>query len=173
MWINRHRPTLRQTSIGNRDVRVVTTGGAMFRHILIPTDGSALSARAVESGLALAKSLAARATLLTVIEPFHVLALAPDQVADTEASYKRHAHAAAAQVLAAGDKLAQRAGVAYATVQLEHEEPYRAIIETAKKNGCDLIAMSSHGRRGVAAAVLGSVTTKVLTHCSLPVLVYR
>ena len=58
-------------------------------------------------------------------------------------------------------------------VQLEHEQPYKAIIETAKKSGCDLIAMASHGRRGVSALVIGSETTKVLTHSSIPVLVYR
>ena len=63
--------------------------------------------------------------------------------------------------------------MAYATVKLEHEKVHQAIIETVSKRGCDLIAMASHGRRGVAALVLGSVTTKVLTHSALPVLVYR
>jgi nucleotide-binding universal stress UspA family protein len=145
----------------------------MFSHIMIPTDGSALSAKAVNSGVALAKRLGARITMLTVIEPFHVLSLAPKQLEDTEASYKRHVQAAATQVLAEADKIAQSAGVAYDTLQLEHDEPYQAIIDTAKKKGCDLIAMSSHGRRGVAAMILGSVTTKVLAHSSIPVLVFR
>ena len=58
-------------------------------------------------------------------------------------------------------------------IQVENEHPYKAIIDTAKKSGCDLIAMASHGRRGVSALVIGSVTNKVLTHSSLPVLVYR
>lgn len=145
----------------------------MFRHILIPIDGSALSEKALRNGLGLAKSLNARVTVLTVVEPFHVLSLAPQQLADTEAAYKRHAYAAATAVLTEADKLAQEMSVAYETLRLEHDDPHQAIIDTAEKKGCDLIAMSSHGRRGVAAVVLGSVTAKVLTRSSLPVLVYR
>ncbi len=145
----------------------------MFRHILIPIDGSALSEKALRNGLGLAKSLNARVTVLTVVEPFHVLSLAPQQLADTEAAYKRHAYAAATAVLTEADKLAQEMSVAYETLRLEHDDPHQAIIDTAEKKGCDLIAMSSHGRRGVAAVVLGSVTAKVLTRSSVPVLVYR
>jgi nucleotide-binding universal stress UspA family protein len=145
----------------------------MFRHILIPTDGSPLSEKAIKNGLELAKSLNARVTVLTVIEPFHVLSLAPQQIADTEAAYKRHAHAAATAALAAADGLAQAMGVSYETLDLEHDDPHQAIIDAAEKKGCDLIAMSSHGRRGVAAVVLGSVTAKVLARSSIPVLVYR
>jgi len=145
----------------------------MFRHILIPIDGSALSEKALRNGLGLAKSLNARVTVLTVVEPFHVLSLAPQQLADTEAAYKRQAYAAATAVLTEADKLAQEMSVAYETLRLEHDDPHQAIIDTAEKKGCDLIAMSSHGRRGVAAVVLGSVTAKVLTRSSVPVLVYR
>ena len=68
---------------------------------------------------------------------------------------------------------AKAAGVVCDTLHVEHEHPYEAIIDTAAAKGCDLIAMASHGRRGVAAIVLGSETAKVLTHSSLPVLVYR
>ncbi len=145
----------------------------MFQHILIPTDGSALSTKAVKNAVSLAKSLNARVTVLTVIEPYHVISMAPGQLADTEASYKEHSRAAASRILSAADDLAQKSGVAYATLQVEHEHVHQAIIDAAKKHGCDLIAMASHGRRGVAALVLGSVTTKVLTHGALPVLVYR
>ncbi len=145
----------------------------MFKHILVPTDGSPLSAMAIKNAMSLAKSLNARATVLTVIEPYHVFSTDPEQLADTEAAYRKRSHAEATRIVAEADEVAQRIGVAYATVQLEHEQVYRAIIETAIKRGCDLIAMASHGRRGVAALVLGSVTTKVLTHSSLPVLVYR
>jgi nucleotide-binding universal stress UspA family protein len=145
----------------------------MFRHILIPTDGSPLSEKALRNGLSLAKSLNARVTVLTVVEPFHVLSLAPQQLADTEAAYKRHAHDAAAAALAAADRLAQGMSVPYETLELQHDDPHQAIVETAEKKGCDLIAMSSHGRRGMAAVMLGSVTAKVLTRSSLPVLVYR
>jgi len=65
------------------------------------------------------------------------------------------------------------AGVACETVQVEHEHPYRAIIDTAASKGCDLIVMASHGRHGISAIVLGSETVKVLTHCKTPVLVHR
>jgi nucleotide-binding universal stress UspA family protein len=145
----------------------------MFRHILVPTDGSPLSMKAIENAMSLASSLKARVTLLTVIEPYHVFATDPEQLADTEAAYKTHCKARATRILSEADAVAQKAGVAYATQQLEHEEVHQAIIEAANKYGCDLIAMASHGRRGVAALVLGSVTTKVLTHSSLPMLVYR
>ncbi len=67
----------------------------------------------------------------------------------------------------------QTAGVACETIQVEHEYPYRAIIETADSKGCDLIVMASHGRHGLSAIILGSETVKVLTHCKIPVLVYR
>jgi nucleotide-binding universal stress UspA family protein len=68
---------------------------------------------------------------------------------------------------------AKTAGIACDTVNVEHEHPYQAIIDTAKSKGCDLVVMASHGRRGVAAIVLGSETVKVLTHSKIPVLVYR
>jgi nucleotide-binding universal stress UspA family protein len=67
----------------------------------------------------------------------------------------------------------QAAGVACETIQVEHEHPYQAIIDTADSKGCDLIVMASHGRHGISAIVLGSETVKVLTHCKIPVLVHR
>ena len=145
----------------------------MFQHILVPTDGSPLSAKAIKNAMSLAKSLNARVTVLTVIEPYHVFSTDPEQLADTETAYNKRSHDEAARIVSAADEVAQGIGVAYATVKLEHEKVHQAIIETASKRGCDLIAMASHGRRGVAALVLGSVTTKVLTHSALPVLVYR
>jgi len=145
----------------------------MFQHILVPTDGSPLSAKAIKNAMSLAKSLNARVTVLTVIEPYHVFSTDPEQLADTETAYNKRSHDEAARIVSAADEVAQGIGVAYATVKLEHEQVHQAIIETASKRGCDLIAMASHGRRGVAALVLGSVTTKVLAHSALPVLVYR
>jgi nucleotide-binding universal stress UspA family protein len=145
----------------------------MFRHILVPTDGSPLSTKAIKNAVSLAGSLNARVTVLTVIEPYHAFATDPEQLADTEAAYKTHSKGRAARILSEADAVAQKAGVAYATQQLEHDQVHQAIIEAANKHGCDLIAMASHGRRGVAALVLGSVTAKVLAHSSLPVLVYR
>jgi nucleotide-binding universal stress UspA family protein len=145
----------------------------MFRHILIPTDGSALSAIAVDKTLAFAKDAGAKVTILTVVEPFHVFSTHSEQLADTRASYEKHSKTHAAQRLADAKGKADALGIPCATVQSEHDQPYQAIIDAAKKAGCDLIAMASHGRRGMSALMLGSETTKVLTHSTIPVLVYR
>jgi len=145
----------------------------MFQHILVPTDGSLLSTAAVESALGLARDAGAKVTVLTATEPFHLLSTDAKQIADTREAYERHTKAEAARRLAEAERKAKALGIQCNVVQLEHEHPYQAIIETAKKSGCDLIAMASHGRRGVSALVVGSETTKVLTHSTIPVLVYR
>jgi len=145
----------------------------MFQHILVPSDGSLLSASAVDKALEFAREARAKVTVLTAIEPFHVLSTDSKQLADTRATYERHTKAEAARHLAEAERKAKALGVQCDVVQMEHEHPYKAIIETAKKSGCDLIAMASHGRRGVSALIIGSETTKVLTHSSIPVLVYR
>ena len=145
----------------------------MFQHILIPTDGSVLSAAALAKGISFAREIGAKVTVLTVIEPFHVLSAESKQLTDTRISYEKHAKAEAARYLAEAESKAKAAGVQFTAVQVEQEHPYKAIIETAANGGCDLIAMASHGRRGVSALIIGSETTKVLTHSSIPVLVYR
>jgi nucleotide-binding universal stress UspA family protein len=138
----------------------------VYTHILIPTDGSELAGKAVQHGIALAKLIGAKVTMLTV--------LPPEMVTDDsqmneirKARLQRHAE----EMLGAVAR--QAAGVACETIQVEHEDPYRAIIDAADSKGCDLIVMASHGRRGISAIVLGSETHKVLTHCRIPVLVYR
>jgi nucleotide-binding universal stress UspA family protein len=138
----------------------------VYTHILIPTDGSELAGKAVQHGIALAKLIGAKVTMLTV--------LPPEMVTDDsqmneirKARLQRHAE----EMLGAVAR--QAAGVACETIQVEHEDPYRAIIDAADSKGCDLIVMASHGRRGISAVVLGSETHKVLTHCRIPVLVYR
>jgi nucleotide-binding universal stress UspA family protein len=145
----------------------------MYKHILIPTDGSALADKAVEQGTALAKRIGAKITVLTVSVPFHVLSTDPQMIEDTAPQYKKRMEAHATKVLKAAADAASAADVACTTSYVEHEHPYQAIIETAHAKGCDLIAMASHGRRGVSAIVLGSETVKVLTHVNIPVLVYR
>ncbi len=145
----------------------------MYTHILVPTDGSTLSEYAVDEALALANALNARVTLLTVIEPFHLIAFAPEQVAETRDAYDRHARREAEQRLLRGEEKATALGLICDTVMATGDDPHEAIIEAATSGGCDLIAMASHGRRGVKALVLGSVTAKVLTHSTIPVLVYR
>jgi nucleotide-binding universal stress UspA family protein len=145
----------------------------MHRHILIPTDGSELSQDAVEYGVALAKSVSAKVTVLTVSTPFHVFAVEPGMVTDTAEQYAKHVVALAAKYLKAAKEAALADGVNCETVHVEHDQPYLAIIETATRKSCDLIVMASHGRRGLSAIMLGSETVKVLTHSSIPVLVVR
>ncbi|MDI7862288.1 universal stress protein [Rhizobiaceae bacterium n13] len=145
----------------------------MFRNILVPTDGSPLSAMAVDKALAFAKETGAKVTLLMDIEPYHILSADAEQLASTREEYEQQAKAFAAQHLARVKDKAATMGVACESEHFVSGEPYRSIIDTATKKGCDLIAMASHGRRGISALVLGSVTTKVLTHSTIPVLVYR
>ena len=145
----------------------------MYKHILIPTDGSPLSDKAVTEGVALAREVNAKLTVLTVTVPFHILSTAPAIVEYTQPQYEEQMKVFAARVLAKAAATAKTGGVQYQTLHVEHEHPYQAIIDTAQSQGCDLILMASHGRRGVAALVLGSETVKVLTHSKLPVLVHR
>jgi nucleotide-binding universal stress UspA family protein len=145
----------------------------MYTNILIPTDGSELSSKAVEHGIALAKRIGAKATMLTVLPPFHVLTTDTQMLEDTRAQYQARMQKHADETLAAVARAAQTLGVACELVRVEHEHPYRVIIDTAESKGCDLIVMASHGRHGIAAIVLGSETFKVLTHSKIPVLVHR
>lgn len=145
----------------------------MFSHILIPVDGSPLSIGAMQTAMSFAREAGAKVTVLTVKEPFHVFSASPGQLELTRDEYEQEAGAHAADSLVAAEREAQQRGVTCEVVQAESDEPYLAIIETAIGRGCDLIAMASHGRTGIAALVLGSVTVKVLTHSKIPVLVYR
>ena len=145
----------------------------MYQHILLPTDGSALSQSAVQYGVTLAKSVGAKVTGITVTEPFHVFAVDTEMLTDTPESYKHRTKKLATKYLAQLKDAAAHAGVGCEVIEVEHEHPYQAIIDAAKEKGCDLIVMASHGRRGLSAIVLGSETVKVLTHGSTPVLVYR
>jgi nucleotide-binding universal stress UspA family protein len=145
----------------------------LFKNILVATDGSDLAAKAVEQGILLAKSVGAKVTAVTVTEPFNVLSLAPSELGYTPIEYKKHAEAHADRVLGTVSAVANSAGVGCDVLHIEHQQIYQAIIDAAEARGCDLIVMSSHGRRSVSAVVLGSETVKVLTHSKIPVLVYR
>src|SRR5271154_6668801 len=151
----------------------MTKERAMYTNILIPTDGSELAEKAVQHGIVLAKRIGAKATALTVLPYFHMLTADPQMIEDTPAEYEARTQRHASKILGAVAEAAQAAGVACETIQVEHEHPYRAIIDTAGSKGCDLIVMASHGRHGISAMVLGSETVKVLTHCKIPVLVHR
>jgi nucleotide-binding universal stress UspA family protein len=145
----------------------------MYRHILIPTDGSPLSEAAVAQGIALARSLGAKVTGLTVSAPFHTFALDPMMVSDTPDTYKSDCEARAEKFLGVVTSAANAAGVPCAVEHVMAEHPYEAIIDTAKDKGCDLVFMASHGRKGMSGLLLGSETVKVLTHSKIPVLVCR
>ncbi len=145
----------------------------MYTHMLIPTDGSELAGKAVRHGIELAKRIGAKATVLTVLPPFHTFTTDTQMIEDTPARYQARMREQAEKTLGAAAQAAHAAGVACETVEVEHEHPYQAIVELAETKGCDLIVMASHGRHGIAALVLGSETVKVLTHCKIPVLVHR
>ncbi len=130
----------------------------MYTHILIPTDGSELAGKAVRHGIALAKRIGAKVTMLTVLPP-EMITDDTQMIEIRKTRMQKHAE----EILSA--VAMQAAGVACETIQVVHQNPYQAIIDTADSKGCDLIVMASHGRRGTAAIVLGSETVKVLTHC--------
>jgi len=145
----------------------------LFKNILVATDGSDPAAKAVEQGVLFAKEIGAKITAVTVTEPFHLLSVAPSQLEYTPIEYKKHAEAHAEKVLSMVSAAAKSEGVSCETLHVEHEHVHQAIIDAATARRCDLIVMASHGRRGVSAVVLGSETVKVLTHSTIPVLVYR
>jgi nucleotide-binding universal stress UspA family protein len=145
----------------------------MYHHILIPTDGSPLSTVATEHSMDFARDADAKVTVLTVVSPFHLFSADAGQLANTRADFEQRARMQAAEILTDAQLKARARGVRCDVLQLQSDSPHEAIINTAEKSGCDLIAMASHGRRGVAAIVLGSETLKVLTHSKIPVLVYR
>ena len=142
----------------------------MYRHILIPTDGSELAEHGVAHGLALAKSLAAKISVIFVVEPFSELTGRFLEVVATYAELRREQ---AASVLSSAANAAKEAGLSCEVIQVEHEQPHQAIIAAAEEKGCDLIVMSSHGRSGLSNLLVGSVTNKVLAHTKTPVLVCR
>jgi nucleotide-binding universal stress UspA family protein len=146
----------------------------MYKNILIATDGSELAHKAVDHGLGLAKSVGAKVTAVVVEAPFDVFEVRASRRSQISAEFEHHAQAVkqhATKVLGDVASAAQKAGLNCDTVQVEHDQPYEAIIKTAEDKGCDAIVMASHGRSGISAVLLGSVTNKVLTHTDIPVVV--
>lgn len=145
----------------------------MYKHILIPTDGSELSRTAITAGVSLAKACSARVTAITVVVPSGDFGVGEfGSVSDPE-SYSQASAANAKRALSIVSDAAAQAHVPVETVQVDHDQPWHAIIDEAASRGCDLIVMASHGRKGLNALVLGSETNKVLTHSKIPVLVTR
>ena len=145
----------------------------MYKNILIATDGSELAQKAVQQGLALAKALGAKATAITVTEPWTAVVSGELGMAFPIDDYEKGCAANAERILAGVSAAASKAGVACDTLHVKDQFPAEGIIEAAKARGNDLIVMASHGRRGVTRLLLGSQATKVLTHSTIPVLVLR
>ncbi len=144
----------------------------MIKKILLPTDGSELSAKAIAGAVELAARIDASIVGITVVEPYSYSSLSeyrPESFDDYEARMEK----AAMERLAGLESAAREAKVTVQTMVVKSFSPYEAIIDAATKHGCDTIFMASHGRRGLNAVLLGSETQKVLTHSAIPVMVYR
>jgi nucleotide-binding universal stress UspA family protein len=147
----------------------------MFKHLLVPTDGSPLSESTVTRAIAFAKDAGARITFFYSQPDFPMPIYGEGALIDptTPEQFARSAAEEATRILDRAKSAADSAGVAADTDTVVNEVPYEAVIDAAERHGCDLIFMASHGRRGIAGLLLGSETQKVLTHTSIPVLVYR
>ena len=144
----------------------------MFQRILVPTDGSEITRKAVETSVALAKVLNAQIYAICVKEPFPYSAISEMQPTPPQEFFNAQERIAVQRVAAVA-AACEAAGVPCQTHTVEGAQPWKAIIDHSTSMGCDVIVMASHGRRGVSALLLGSETQKVLTHSSVPVLVVR
>ncbi|CAD5373866.1 Universal stress protein UspA [Rubrivivax sp. A210] len=144
----------------------------MYTRILFPTDGSEITAKAIATAVAMAKLNGAELFALAVKEPFPYSAISEIQPMPPQEYFDAQQRVAAARVQRVADAAAA-AGVPCQSHTVEASHPWEAILDHGKAQGCDLIVMASHGRRGVSALLLGSETQKVLTHGTLPVLVVR
>ena len=147
----------------------------MYKHILIPTDGSPVSAKAVKAGIAFAKQSGARVTGYHAVEPVPTHLYGEGYVADKAmiAEFERRRRDAARKRIAAIARQARKAGVRFEPLVQIARTPYEGIVDAARKRKCDLILMSSHGHRGFSRLLLGSVADKVIQLSKVPVLVYR
>ena len=149
----------------------------MFKHILLPTDGSKLSDQGVKQTIKMAKALGAKITAVHVMNNYHVVLqdegfLMPD-VPVLRKRLEEIRSRQVREILGSVKEAADKVGVRCDTVVAIGDMPYEMIIKQAKKSKCDLIMMASHGRRGIKGILLGSETAKVLTHSTIPVLVVR
>jgi nucleotide-binding universal stress UspA family protein len=144
----------------------------MFQRILVPTDGSEITIKAVDAAIALARPLGAQVFTLSVREPFPYNAMSELQPIPPQEFFEAQERIASKRVKSVRER-GQAFGVAVEMQTVEAIHPWEAIIEHAKEKACDLIVMASHGRRGMSALLLGSETQKVLTHSTVPVLVVR
>jgi len=148
----------------------------MYANILLSTDGSDVARKGVEHGIALAKALNARLTIITVTEALpvdygsgHASGWIPTQ--EEVDSYDAACKARAGKVLDEARAMSEQIGTPAELLHVPNAHPATAIVETAKSRGCDLIVMASHGRRGLRKLFLGSQTSEVLVDGRVPVLV--
>jgi nucleotide-binding universal stress UspA family protein len=144
----------------------------MFKHILVPVDGSSTAQLAVEKAIGLAKAFDSRVTAIFVIDPYPFTGVGTD-FAYGQAEYLSAATAEANAAIKAAKTAFERAGVSVGTSVIESHAAWRGVVEAAASLQADLIVMGSHGRSGLEKLVLGSVTQAVLSHTQLPVLVVR
>jgi nucleotide-binding universal stress UspA family protein len=144
----------------------------MYKKILVPTDGSGLSDQAVTAAIAFARAYGASIVALSVVEPYSLVGTEGAMTLDLNAEMNTLQQAARNNVDRVAQE-AQAAGVACATVTSFSAMPHDEIIQVAQQNGCDLIFMATHGKRGLGRLVAGSVTQNVLAHSTIPVLVLR
>ncbi len=147
----------------------------MFKHILVPTDGSQLSTDTVKRAVTFARETGAKVTFFFAKPDYPVAFYGEGALIDptTPEKFAEMAEQQASEILSANEAAAREAGVSCATLSSVSDVPYEAIIAAAEQAGADLIFMASHGRRGISGLLLGSETQKVLTHSKIPVLVYR
>ena len=149
----------------------------MYKHILLPTDGSKLSGKAIKQGIQLAKSLRAKVTAIHAVPAYQQLIMDEGLMAPTAAGIQKRFYEDSLKrsnlLLNKIKSEAKAAGVKCEGVTVTSSVPYDAIVKQAKKSKCDLIMMASHGRKGLSSILLGSETSKVLTHSTVPVLVVR
>jgi len=144
----------------------------MFKHILLPVDGSSTSMMAVDKACGLAQAFKSKVTVIYVIDPYAFSGVGTD-FAYGQAQYLGAATAEANEALKGATQVLEAAGVAVKASVIEGHADYRGILETASAIGADLIVLGSHGRRGLEKLVLGSVAAQVLAHAHLPILVVR
>ncbi len=146
----------------------------MFKHILMPTDGSEHSERAVERGIELAKLCGAKVTGIHVMQDYRMM-IGPEGLVPTELEegMEERERERAESFLAFVQKTADAAGVPCNTVIAQGRHPYDAIVDTANERGCDLIVMTARHRKGLVSLLMGSEASRVLHRASIPVLTFR
>lgn len=144
----------------------------MFKHLLVPVDGSDTARQAVDKATGLAKAFGSSVTVVYVIDPYPFTGLGND-FAYGQAEYLDAASTEATQATQAAQQALEQAGVSSQAIVMEAHATWRGILETAQKVGADLIVMGSHGRRGMEKLMLGSTAQRVLSHSNLPVFVVR